>query len=332
MRRVARDRHKNELGVTGLFVLFFMVALLGSLGLVIDLGLVRQERRELQNGADAAALALAQDCARGMCTNLASKAEPYADANAKDGASFVTSATQNIAAKTVTVETRTETLSGEPSLTTQFAQLVGGPSSSTVRATATAGWAAPGKARTIPITISFCEWNVLTESYLGTAVFPTAEKTIYFHDPTKNGLCPAGPAGKNFPSGFGILDNVSGSICGTDIITGNLAPSDPGSNAPKDPCTKEQFLYPPDVLIPVFDTVTGVPGNGGAYRIVGLATFRMTRLRLGNNNDWKTNPVPEGCGPNQRCIYGSFRQKLIPCPCGTTVGEDLGTLSVKLVA
>ena len=44
-----------------------LVALIGVGALVIDVGRLYVERRDLQNGADAAALAVAQDCAAGDC-------------------------------------------------------------------------------------------------------------------------------------------------------------------------------------------------------------------------------------------------------------------------
>ena len=44
-----------------------LVVLIGVGALVIDSGALYAERRQLQNGADAAALAVAQDCADGHC-------------------------------------------------------------------------------------------------------------------------------------------------------------------------------------------------------------------------------------------------------------------------
>ena len=62
-----------------------MVVLLGMGALVIDVGQLYAERRELQNGADAAALAVAQDCAGGDCLDETTTADTYADDNAHDG-------------------------------------------------------------------------------------------------------------------------------------------------------------------------------------------------------------------------------------------------------
>ena len=54
--------------------------LLGMAALVIDVGRLYQERAELQNGADAAAIGVAKSCALGACTPAV--AVSYADANA----------------------------------------------------------------------------------------------------------------------------------------------------------------------------------------------------------------------------------------------------------
>jgi Flp pilus assembly protein TadG len=68
--------------------------LLGSLALVVDVGPLYVEREELQSGADAAALALAQACASGgtECDTVGAiddAAQRYADLNAGDGLSSV---------------------------------------------------------------------------------------------------------------------------------------------------------------------------------------------------------------------------------------------------
>ncbi len=67
----------------------------GLLALVADLGQLYAERRVVQNGADAAALAIAQDCATGLdgCegqSDAESRAEQFANANAPDDVTAVT--------------------------------------------------------------------------------------------------------------------------------------------------------------------------------------------------------------------------------------------------
>ncbi len=333
MRRVRR----TEDGLAAVFVLMAMLAMVGMVGFVIDLGLIRQEKRELQNGADAAALALAQECALGLCTSLTTKAEVYADANAKDGAATVIGAT--VSGNQVKVDTRTET-SGAASLPLQFIKYVGGPTTATVNATATASWGAPGGATTLPLTISYCEWKSLT----GTGVtYPTASQWIYFHNPKNNPnqnppICPGGPAGQNVPGGFGWLQTVSNSNCTTVVAAGSIVSSAPGNSPPNlnnSGCVPASFLSPNTITIPVFDGSTG-SGNNGQYSLYGLATFEMFHMQLAGGpcgpTRWNTCNPPAGCSNSQRCIYGRFVRKIIPCPCAITSGPPLGTLSVKLVS
>jgi Flp pilus assembly protein TadG len=66
----------------------------GAAALTIDVGNINAERRQLQNGADAAALSAALDCANGKCPDTTSTADMnklsvLADANAADGATNV---------------------------------------------------------------------------------------------------------------------------------------------------------------------------------------------------------------------------------------------------
>lgn len=318
MRRLSR----REEGVTAVFILFMMVPLFGMAGYVIDVGLVRQERRELQNGADAAALDLAQDCANGLCTNLQSKADTrdFAGQNAKDGKASVTGVT--VSGATVKVDTRTLTSSNATSLTMQFAQLFG-HSNSTVTATATAGWGAPGGATTLPLTFSYCQWKSMTNN---NTVYPTAELTILFKGDDVT-TC-AGPAGQNMPGGFGWIDTVA--ACASVVTAGNQIGSDPGNGNPHNNGCNPADILNKDLLIPVFSAFAG-SGQNGTYTIYGLATFHVTGMRLANSNGWHTPPEP--CGASQRCIKGYFLRDIIPWTGGSLGGgPNLGTLSVKLVA
>ena len=62
------------------------VVLFGFAALVIDVGALYHERRQLQNGADAGAFAVAQACADGACGTFTADADGFADGNAVDGA------------------------------------------------------------------------------------------------------------------------------------------------------------------------------------------------------------------------------------------------------
>ena len=70
LRRLILARlRRDERGVVAAIVAILLGTgvLLGMGALVIDVGQIYQERAELQNGADAAALAVAKSCALGAC-------------------------------------------------------------------------------------------------------------------------------------------------------------------------------------------------------------------------------------------------------------------------
>jgi Flp pilus assembly protein TadG len=178
--------------------------LTGMLALVIDVGQIYVERAQLQNGADAAALAVAKSCAGGPCA--AAMAATYADANARDGVSAVDlvcgsgplgicpagikkiydcppppspppppggSGPPPPPPNYVDVHTSTETASGSTLLPPVFARTLLGNSKytgTTVLACAQAVWGPPLTATTIAFTISACEWDKATSQ--GTVFAP----------------------------------------------------------------------------------------------------------------------------------------------------------------
>lgn len=100
MRRIVR----YDSGAVAVIVALLSVVLFGMAALVIDVGRLYEERRELQNGADAAALAIGWECVQvgvgsincpgdgtfaTLGANVTSYAAGYAGANAGDGAATV---------------------------------------------------------------------------------------------------------------------------------------------------------------------------------------------------------------------------------------------------
>jgi Flp pilus assembly protein TadG len=77
---------RDDRGAVGVMIALLIGGgvLLGMAALVIDVGEIYQNRAELQNGADAGALAIARQCALGTCTSgsALTTAATFADANA----------------------------------------------------------------------------------------------------------------------------------------------------------------------------------------------------------------------------------------------------------
>lgn len=160
MRRLNAARLRDEQGGVAVIVAVIMVALLAATALAIDVGAMYAERAQLQNGADAAALAVAGDCADGTCGNASSIAQRYADANANDGASAVSSV-DFPRAGTVSVTTATEdAATGAGPLALTFAPLLG-IADPDLSASATASWGSPASGRAdLPLAFAPCVFRL----------------------------------------------------------------------------------------------------------------------------------------------------------------------------
>ena len=321
-RRSERGRSepgRSEQGVVAVVVAICATVVFGVGALVLDVGAARQERRELQNGADAAALALAQFCARGDCNSLNSRAETYADYNATDGQSRATASL--LSGNRVRVVTRTDDAgpnSDGNSTTVDFAlaPVFGGPRGAEITASATATWGLFSAGATLPLTFSICEWNSLT----GGGSFPTASKVIFFHVPSSNGATEcAAQAGQDTDGdskvngGFGWLDT---NLCALNVNSASWVAANPGNDSPNScsPPALNSILY-----LPIFDDVidNNEPGwanqcsKNKCYHIWGTVAFKITGYQLGGNgNQWTQNP-PAGCSSSKRCIEGSFQEVFV---------------------
>lgn len=162
----------EDSGAVAVVMAVCLTALLGCAALAIDVGALYVERRELQNGADAAALAIAQDCAADPtsagCTDLATArttARTYADANASDAMSTVAddgvildAGAQKI---TVTVDTKDPSSADSSQLAHWFAPILG-IDGSAVTAKGAAIWGAAslsgGGFADVPVSGSVCDF------------------------------------------------------------------------------------------------------------------------------------------------------------------------------
>ncbi len=139
----------------------WLLVIFGFAAYALDVSRIYNEHSELRNGADAAALAIAADCAEGMCAILYDEygvAQQYADANSDDGVSWVESVDLDLFNRTVTVDVATEDQDGDRNYDMVMAQIVG-YQGATVRASATVNWGAPALADAFPLAFSKCEWD-----------------------------------------------------------------------------------------------------------------------------------------------------------------------------
>jgi len=355
----------GEQGVIGVLVgvLIGGGVLFGMGALVVDTGQLYQNRAELQNGADSAALAVAKSCATGTCTP--SLATQYATANASKltggmaavtnvcGSGILGSCPASTGAMTdcpsppaagtsyVDVHTSTQVAGGSTLLPPIFARALLGKASyngSTVYACAQAAWGAPSGANTIAFAISGCEWDQATN--LGTTFAPpppyppnslpsaSLDRVLQVHGTGNTSGCSTEPSGADGPGNFGWTSdpasNCSLSVSGAFAGTGVSASQACQTVLAADQANRRL------VLVPVYVSVSGT-GNNAIYTLKGFAAFVITGYHLSgfNASDW-LNPK-NNCNGNNKCINGYFTQAIIPGTTGVSGGgQYLGAAVVGL--
>lgn len=322
--------------------------LLGMAALVVDVGNIYVEREQLQSGADAGVVKVAQACATdlsGCASSAPGVARRYADANSGRGSAGVSvcgrggdlpgcpapsgGPTDCVGAAPASgsyVEVHTSTLlpDGSTALPPVFAQaVIGGYRGPTVSSCARAAWGHPRSAQ-LAMTMSKCEWNAYTGN--GTSFpSPPDEQVIYLHDVTNAGACqPGGQSG-----GFGWLDDGGGN-CRTPVVVGGTYPGDPRDSAPPGCRALLARLSGGPVLMPLYDAVTAT-GNGNLiYSVAGFAAFVVTGWELPGFDSSSTLTGRSSCGDSTGCLFGYFTRATLPGG-GEIGGPDLGATLIRLV-
>ncbi|HEX9066285.1 MAG TPA: TadE/TadG family type IV pilus assembly protein [Streptosporangiaceae bacterium] len=357
MRLLGRD----ERGAVGVLVAILIGGgvLLGMGALVVDVGQLYSERAQLQNGADAGALAVAKSCTTGSCNP--GVAQSYANKNSADGTSAVSlicgsgslggcpPATRKLydcppappgGLPYVDVHTSTLTAGGSTLLPPSFARTLLGMRNyqgSTVQACAQAAWGPPAAASGLAVTISACEWDKATSN--GT-VFgppppyppnplpsPSVDQVLKLHTTAGTG-CPSEPAGADGPGLFGWTNDPT-NTCTTPVINGMY-----GGNTGVSVSQACKKVIAADqanrtlVFLPIYVSVSGTGANG-TYTLKGFAAFVITGYSLPgfSASDW-LNPA-NNCKGSDKCINGYFTRGLIPSP-GTIGGPNLGADVIAL--
>jgi Flp pilus assembly protein TadG len=353
---LARLRH-DERGVVAAIVAILLGTgvLLGMGALVIDVGQIYQERAELQNGADAAALAVAKSCALGACAP--GVAGQQADGNASNltggtaGVQLVCGSgslpgcpapTGNLdscpsappaGTNFVEVYTETRTASGSTLLPPAFATSImgAGYKGTTVRACAQAEWGAPSAATVTALTISACEWDQDTSQ--GT-LFASAPPYSVNPQPApgfdqqltttslgKGGGCPTEPGGDGAGT-FGWAQDATGNCSLT--VSGTFPAGGPAPACQAVLQNAQQSQVP--ILVPVY---VSQDAAANTYALKGFAYFVVTgyNFPFGFAADW-LNPA-NNCAGTPNCLSGYFVQGVIPTT-GSFAGSSLGAYLIDL--
>ena len=322
MQRLTRPRTTNritnrlrgERGAAAVVVALLMVPVMGFSAIAVDIGHVYAQRARLQTAADAAALAVAQDCARGACGDMQATASALVTANLGGATAAPPVLTSAPTAVTVT--------GTKP--TSHWLAPVLGIDSTNVRATATVAWGFPGGGTALlPLIFSVCEWKAQTHGGMPSGSTPV---TILFTKTSSTGC--TGPSHNAVPGGFAYIDTVSGTCTAQTSVT-NQATSDTG-NTPPSSCSPSNFSgwIGQTVLLPLFDLAGGT-GNNAWYRVYGYAAFTLSGYYLGGQ--FGTSPAP--CSGNNRCIAGYFVRyvDLSDRFTFTTTAPNLGADILKLI-
>lgn len=301
-------RTGDERGAVAVVVALLMVPLIGFVALAVDVGALYAKRVQLQNGADAAALAVASDCLRGACGTPEATARTFAAANLRGGTTTATISARTSSSVTVQSSTVHSYV---------FAPVLG-VGSSRVSAEGTATWTGPTSGTALlPIAINLCEYQAATG---GALPADTSARTLYRSRTSVS--CPtAGGQG-----GFTYLD-VNSTACRTTSAVGREVQIDPGNSVPSS-CSSSSFANAVDttILLPVFSSARGT-GNNVFLTVHGFAAFHLTGYHLGSSYE---HDAP--CGGPDRCLRGYFTslRERVPTFVYGSGAPQLGAGSVAL--
>ena len=292
MRRIGRtpreaNTTENERGVIAPLAAILMVVLLGFGALAVDVGAIYSEKAQLQNGADSAALAIAQTCAKladptTCASDQKSFAKLFANGNALDGTSNVASATVN--AGTVDVITETPAGGGGEHFSLYLARALG-INSVEIRTSAQAKFGGYGAASVVALAFSICETDPLFSK--GIQFFPTHGKkaTETYACKLDNGGHPTS-SGSEIPGGFGWLEDGGDCDVTVNLLASPVVVSSPGNDLKSscEPTFTEwgQSLKagtPVTTLVPIFKAA-----GAKDYTIVAFAELSIRGWKLSGND------------------------------------------------
>lgn len=314
MQRLMRRKEGDEVGGVATVVALLAVPILVCLAFVVDAGLLHWEKVQLQNGADAAALAVAEMCAKdgascmsgasGLATGIAGR-----NANDTQAAASLPASEFVVGDSSGKVTVDTSTLNSEGvEVRHPFASLVT-PGGSTIAARAKAEWGTPIRGTTeVALTIAECEFDDLP-AQAADATNPTRTWLLINNGPANSQV--GAPCADGSPGGFGWLDGTNcHATIAVDATVGGEVGVQPNPN--KNGCSADVLAGKlcDVLLIPLYSATTGSGGNA-MFTISRFAAFKLTGVKTSGNNDVYCGgspldpPVPSPAG-NSKGIQGYF--------------------------
>lgn len=299
MQRLSGDR--ADRGAVATFIAALVVPLLGFAAISVDVAGMWSDKQMEQDAADAAVIAVAQQCAKALVTGLSScgSVQTTAQTYARQAVANSITPTASVLTSNLTPSTGQVSVRSSEVRQHSFAPILG-INSSTIYADATAMWGAPsGGTAVLPLIFSWCEWYGQTGGGMPST---TTVRTIYF---TKSSTVNCyGPSRNALPGGFGWLDVNSGT-CKVAASINQWLTSSTGASVPSS-CSSIDFSSQQNntVLLPLFDDTTS-QGNNGKYHLYGFAAFQLTGYNFPNASyTWNADDCLH---PTQNCIKGYFK-------------------------
>ncbi|GAA1873271.1 pilus assembly protein TadG-related protein [Asanoa iriomotensis] len=321
-------------------VLFGTGVVLGVSALVVDVGLIYVERKQLQTGADAAAIDAARVCATDAtrCGGAAMDrtAAAYARQNENNGEATAivcgrggdlpscpaggARCVRPAPADGAYAEVRTSIRRADGSnlLPPVFAQAVlDDYDGAAVSACARVAWGPPAAARTTALAISTCDWQRMSNRG---RLLPSVEEAIPLFDETDPTSCGRNGVGNGNRGGFRWLESAD---CRTDVET---AEEKRAGERPDGCLDLLEATRGKAIAVPIFNRV-----SGRDYTIRGVAAFVVTGWRL--PDDVEPSPrLGRDCADREAttCVFGFFTRAVVPGG-GAVGGPDLGAQITALI-
>jgi hypothetical protein len=338
----------KERGATAVVVALLMVPLIGFVAISVDVAAAYAERQQLQNGVDAAALAIAQECALNGCPSTPETiADSMVAGNNNYGAIDNVAVDMSKPGRATVTAIEAEKNWFAPLLSSSFG-------ATTVTADATSNWGGIGSTKSLPLIFSAC----VIENYIKTvgnsfifeagryklASSPSAIVTI---NAVTNGGGNIGELSKGCtlqgtghfnptpPGGFGVITEAGTADC--DVATTVNEPVLAGQGANLGGACTFQTLVDivnsgEPIAIPVHNGHSG-NGNGATYNVYGHVGFRLTGfgLNLGGSDKTYGTAGCSGSGNNKQCITGQFVTLVDADAELDPTAPNLGSFTFKLI-
>lgn len=281
----SRPDGQGEAGGAAILVAILASVLVGFAAISVDVGRLFWEKGQLQNGADTAALSVAQFCAKSGCAQAEADAlaAQLANDNSNDAKSNA-NVTLDTSIGRVQVDTSAQEDGASANSVSLFFARIFGYSDAVVGARAVARWGGPtALTAKFPLAFSACEIDASM----------TADGSLQvllshgLNQVNASDACHDTASGQEIPGGFGWLVQEPAGSCNTSTFIGSWELNDTGNNFPPNCLSilsdwKAKISSGQQVvaLLPVFNATK----DGKQYQISQYAAVEIHGWHFVNND------------------------------------------------